>query len=101
MLERLSQFLIDLAQKVFGGLVDLLRDAFKWIVDQVLGAIATLLSFIGLPAFATDGLAALWAQLDPGILYLATSAGLPQALLMIGSAYAVRLVRKVVTLFQW
>lgn len=101
MLNDLTQWLADLVKRAFGALFDLVNDAAVSIVTAFLHALAALIASIPVPDFLSAGLASLWAGLSPGIVYLASAAGVPQALALIGSGFAFRLLRKVFTLFQW
>jgi len=101
MLQEFTTWLLSLVVKVFAALWDFVADAFINILDLLLSAVVGLISLIPLPAFISGGLQSLFSSLDPGILYLITSAGLPLGLGFIGAAYVFKLIRKVVTLFQW
>lgn len=101
MLEDLKNWLVDLFRVVVGAVYDVIVDALTKVLDLVLGAIVGLISLIPMPAALSGGLQSVWSTLDSGIVFFASAAGLPQALAIIGSAYMFRLLRKVVTLFQW
>lgn len=101
MLEQFTQWLFDLVKKVFTALWDFVVDAVINLVDLVLTAIVALIGAIPVPAFMSNGLQSLFAALDPGILWVLGQCGIVTALGMVGAAYGFRLVRKVVTLFQW
>lgn len=79
----------------------LLVHMFIGLVDMVVSAVVGLLSMIPVPDFMKFGMQTLFYSLDPGIAYLLVASGIPTALALIGSAYGFRLIRKVVTLFQW
>jgi hypothetical protein len=99
--EWLVQELWGLLRDFFAALWDFVVDAFVNLLDLVVGGFVALLSAIPVPSVFSQGLGSLWSQLDGGVMWIASSAGLPTALAMIGSAYLFRLARKVVTLFQW
>jgi len=101
MLKELTDWLLTLAREGFAALFNLVKDAFVWLVDAVVGAVVALVSLVPVPEFMSTGLAGLFGQLDSGILYFVTALGVPQALAIIGTAYVFRLARKVATLFQW
>ena len=94
-------WLVDAVKAVFGALWEFVTDAFIALVDLVLTAVVAALGLIPVPDVISQGLGSLWAQLDGGIMWLATQAGVPQAMAMFGAAYLFRMGRKVVTLFQW
>jgi len=101
MLKELTDWLFLLVRDALLALLDLLTDAFVTVVDLVCEAVVTVLALVPVPEFMSSGLAALFGQLDGGILYFVSVLGLPQALAIIGTAYVFRLGRKVITLFQW
>jgi hypothetical protein len=101
MLKQFTEWLVSLIVNAFKAAVDVIRDSFVWLVDQILGAVAAVVNAIPVPSELAGGLQSVWANLDPGILYALSELGLPAALVMIGAAHVVRLVRIFVTLFQW
>lgn len=101
MFTEFTDWLFKLLKAFFTTLWDFVTDAFVHLLDLVLGAVVALLSLIPVPSFLSDGLHTLFANLDPGILWFASTLGLLQGLGFIGAGYLFRLVRKVVTLFQW
>lgn len=101
MLNEFTTWLAALVKGWFVALWDFVADAAVAIFAAFLHAFGALLAAIPLPDFLTNGLAVFWNALPPGMLYLASAAGVPQALGLIGAGFAFRLLRKVVTLFQW
>lgn len=101
MLEQFTTWLVDLVRKVFDALWTWITDAAIAVAEGVLTALAALLALIPMPAFLAAGMQAFFNGLGGDILYFLNACGLPSALAIIGSGYAFRLVRKVVTLFQW
>jgi len=101
MLAEFTAWLVGLVVKVFTALWSLITDAFIGFVELIVTAFVGLLSAIPVPEFLSQGLQSTYGLLDPGIGYLLAASGLPAALGVIGAGYAFRLVRKVVTLFQW
>lgn len=101
MLGELTAWLVELVRSAFSALWSFVVDAAIGIVDLFIGAVTALASAIPVPDFLADGLAGVYAQLDPGIVYILGASGLPLALAIIGTGYAFRLGRKVATLFQW
>jgi hypothetical protein len=101
MLAEFTAWLVVLVTKVFTALWKFVVDAFVNIVELIANAVVGLLSLIPVPEFMHIGLQTIYAQLDPGVAYLLTASGLPLGLSFIGAGYGFRLVRKVVTLFQW
>lgn len=84
------------------ALLDLLRDGVVWVFDQVLGAVASVISAIPVPAFMqSGGLGGLFGAIPPEVAWFVGQLGLPQAAAMIGAGVMFRLTRKLVTLGQW
>lgn len=101
MLSEFTQWLIGLVKEALSALWSFVVDAVVNIVDLIVGAIVGLLSMIPVPTFLSQGLNAVYSQLDGGIIYLLAASGLPAALGIIAAGYGFRLIRKVSTLFQW
>lgn len=101
MLSQFTQWLYGLFKSAFDALWNFVVDAATALVDLFVGAVVGLLSMIPVPAFLSNGMQSVYGSLDPGILYLLAASGIPAALGIIGTGYAFRLARKVVTLFQW
>jgi len=101
MLAEFTTWLLGLITKAVNAVFDVVVDALIKVLDLLLGAVVALLSAIPVPASLSAGMQSLWSTLDPGILWVLNSMGLPACLAMLGTAYGFRLIRKVVTLFQW
>lgn len=81
------EFVLDIPLRVFGGILD--------------GAIY-ILSALPVPDFLTEySLQGLFGALPDTVLYFVQFFGIPQALAIIGSGVAFRLLRKAATLGQW
>jgi hypothetical protein len=101
MLKELTDWLFSLVTSALLALLDVLKDAFVWLVDVVVGAVVAVAALIPVPQFMSNGLQWLFGQLDGPVSYLVGVAGLPEALAIIGAGYLFRLGRKAATLFQW
>lgn len=101
MLAEFTAWLFGLVKAAFAALWSFVVDAFIGLVELLVMAVVGLISLIPVPQFLADGLQSIYGQLDGAILYFLSATGLPLALGIIGTGYAFRLVRKVVTLFQW
>lgn len=97
----LLDWLVQLVKDVFLSLVELLQQFAVWVLDGVLGAIASLIEAVPVPDFLSGGLQAYVSAIDPGVLWLVTQSGLPDAVALLGAGFVFRMVRKAVTLFQW
>ena len=101
MLNDFTTWLLQLITKFFSALWDFVVDAFVNALDLLLSAVVGLLGLIPVPDALSQGLQSFFAGVDPGIIYLVNALGVFAGFAMIGAAYGFRLVRKVVTLFQW
>ncbi|PLC06016.1 hypothetical protein CY658_02905 [Variovorax sp. RO1] len=101
MLKQFTDWLWSLIVAAFGAVWGLLQDAFIAFFTLVVNGFASLVAAIPVPAFISGGLGSLWAQMDPGMVYLLSEAGVPAAFAVLGGGYAFRLARKFLTLFQW
>lgn len=95
-------WLFGLVKAGFLALRDLLRDSVVWVLDQVFGAVAGIIEAIPLPDFVgTYSAGGLLGGLPDTVLWFVNVFGIGDALILIGSAFAFRLMRKLVTLGQW
>ena len=101
MLEEFTDWLFGLVQDAFSALLDLLKDVFIAILELVLTAIGTALSAIPVPEFLTHGMQSILNGLGGDVTWLLGQSGLAAGLAIVGAGYGFRLVRKIVTLFQW
>lgn len=101
MLEQFTTWLVSLVRAWFDAIWTFFSDLFIAIVKMVTDVLVWLLQQIPVPSFMSGGLGSLFGDLSPGILWALTAVGLPQGLAIIGAGYVFRLVRKVVTVFQW
>lgn len=97
----ITSWLLSLVRMVFRDLWDFVQDSLIELLDLFLKALVLVVGSIPVPSFVQGGLGSLFGGLDPHILYFVTMFGVPQALGLFGAAFAFRLARKVVTLFQW
>lgn len=101
MIATITGWLKSLFIAMFAALWDFVTDVLIGLFDLVVSAFAALVAAIPVPDWMSGGLQMLWQQLDGGVLYLVTAAGVPQALGIIGAGFAFRFGRKILTLFQW
>lgn len=101
MLQEFTHWFLDLVGKVFVGFWSFFVDALINIFELFLSAVVGLINLLPAPAWLQGGLGNFYNMLDPGILFILNSVGLPAAFGMIGGAYVFRMSRKVLTLFQW
>jgi hypothetical protein len=94
-------WLRDLVVSFVTTLYDLFKDAVVWVIDQVGGGLVSLLGSVSLPSFVSGGLSSVFGAMPASILWIAGELQIGACLAVVGAAYAVRLVRVFVTLFQW
>lgn len=85
----------------FSALVAVLKDLVIWILDALLGGVASLLELIPMPAFMSGGLSGLFTALPQPLIYLLVETGLVQGLAVVGAGVLFNLTRKLLTLGQW
>lgn len=101
-LSSLTNWFITVIKDIWQAFVDFLGDFWVDIADFVLSAIASTFSVIPVPHFLDNySVGTIFSFLPSDILYFVGQLGLPAAFALISSAVAFRLLRKVMTLFQW
>ncbi|SEL93628.1 hypothetical protein SAMN05216359_1295 [Roseateles sp. YR242] len=101
MLSEFTKWLLDLLRQFFTDLWQFVTDLVLTVLEGILDAVATLLAGIQVPDFLSAGLQSVFSGLDPGVLWLVSEMGVMAALAVVGTGFTVRIVRKLVTLFQW
>lgn len=97
-----AAWLLGLFVKVFVAVWDLFTDLFIALADAFLQALAAVVSAIPAPDFLTQhGLQSAFSQLSGDVLFFLSVFNIGTGIAMLGSAFAFRMLRKVVTLFQW
>mgnify|MGYP001546031711 CR=1 FL=1 len=106
------EWLGDFLNNLWASLVDLVRaywDAFTAFltdlpirfIDGLLGALATLIEALPRPDFLSEGLSTLFAGMGGGIMFFLAEFKVPEALALVGAAFAFRFLRRVLTLGIW
>ncbi len=101
MLAQFTTWFLGLVAGWFTAFWTFVTDAVVWVADTVLTWVAAALNAVPVPDWLSHGLSTLFSALDGGTMFLLTEAGIPQALGIIGAGFGFRLLRKLVTLFQW
>ena len=97
-----AAWLLSLFVKVFLAIWDLFNDLLIFAVDGVLTALGALISAIPAPAFLQGlSLQTLFNGMGADVLYFVAVFNIGPGIVLLGSAFAFRMARKVVTLFQW
>lgn len=101
-LEKISNFFKDLVIGTLLAILEVLKDILLWFVEGFLDGIAYVLGLIPAPTFLPGNwLGELIGQLPSFALYVVSNINFGTALLIIGAGFTFRMLRKVVTLFQW
>ncbi|URL60170.1 hypothetical protein IM816_08870 [Luteibacter flocculans] len=87
----------------FGSsIVALVKDAVVWFVSAVLGVFAAAVAAIPVPDFVKQySLGALLSHAGPDVGWFLNMFKVAEGMTVIGAGYAFRLLRKLLTLFQW
>tara|TARA_R110001592_G_C13114832_1_gene745282 strand:- start:134 stop:424 length:291 start_codon:yes stop_codon:yes gene_type:complete len=84
---------------LFNELIQFLLDLPKYILDGILGAIATIIEKIPAPAFTVNY--SITDYIPADISYFLIMSSFPPALAIIGGAVTFRFLRRVLTLGIW
>ncbi|SPK73199.1 Minor coat protein [Cupriavidus taiwanensis] len=97
-----AAWLLSLVVKVFAAFWDLLNDLLIAGVDGFLQALAALIGAIPAPSFLQSvNLQQSFASIGSDVLYFLGVFNIGAGITLLGSAFGFRMLRKVVTLFQW
>lgn len=97
-----ADWLFGLVKDAFDAIWDLLTDLAVDSFDEILIGMASQIVSIQVPEFLTTySLNSLFSQLHPVIGYFATGLRIPEALHILGSAFAFRVMRKSLNPFNW
>ncbi|WP_454763090.1 DUF2523 family protein [Cupriavidus campinensis] len=95
-------WLLSLVVKAFTAIWDLCTDLVINVADLFLTALAALIGAIPAPDFLTQhSLQSAFSQMSGDVLFFLGVFNIGPGIAMLGSAFAFRMARKVVTLFQW
>ena len=94
-------WIANLLQDIFYSLFDLVIDIVTYVLQAVLGAVVFIQNTLPAPAFLDTGLQGMFTGIEPSILYFLGQSGFTDAVALLGAGFAVRMVRKLVTLGQW
>lgn len=87
---------------VFLAIWALLQDVVIELLDLFLNGVTIVLGALPTPSFLTGvSLQSLFGQLGSDVLFFVGIFNIGQGIALLGAAFAFRLARKVVTLFQW
>lgn len=92
---------INLLVACFQAVLDIFYDIFVKIFGELLGIISYVISLIPFPQALEGGLNSFLSGVSGDIMYFVGVVGFASSISIIGGAYAFRIVRKFLTLFQW
>lgn len=96
-----ANWLLGLVKDFFTAIWDFVADAFINIFELLLNGLLAVLTAVPIPSFMQTGLSSAMGQISGDVWYFASHFRLAECLAILGAAVAFRLLRKVVTLFQW
>ncbi|MDE4919809.1 Inoviridae minor coat protein B [Cupriavidus metallidurans] len=97
-----ASWLLSLIVKVFAALWDIVNDLMIAGADGLLTALAGLIGAIPAPSFLQNvSLQTLFGGLGSDVLFFFGVFNIGAGIALLGSAFGFRMLRKVVTLFQW
>lgn len=97
-----ASWLLSLFVKLLAGIWDLMTDLVISVLDLFLQALAALIVAIPAPSFLSSyKLQSLFTGFTGDILYFVGVFRVTEGIALLGLAFAFRMLRKVVTLFQW
>ncbi|NUA30184.1 DUF2523 domain-containing protein [Cupriavidus basilensis] len=95
-------WLFSLIAQLVAALFAMMGDVFVALGDAFLSAFAALIVVLPAPAFLQSvSLQTSFAQIGSDTLYFLGVFNIGPGITLLGSAFAFRMLRKVVTLFQW
>ncbi|EHP38864.1 minor coat protein [Cupriavidus basilensis OR16] len=101
-LNAFATWLLGLFGKAFAALWDLCSDLFINVADLFFQALAALIVAIPAPTFLSNyTLQSLFTGFSSDILYFVGVFRITEGIALLGVAFGFRMLRKVVTLFQW
>lgn len=101
-LQKFTDWLAEMIRDLWEAIEGFFTDLFMLWMKQVAGVYMYVLDQISLPDFITQySMCSLLAAAGPTVGWAMDTFKIGEGLGMIGAAYGYRLVRKLVTLFQW
>lgn len=101
-LERLTNWLGEMVATVFGALVDLVKDFVLFAVRGVLDLVLAIVNAIPVPDFLSQySICTLLANAGPTAAWAVGTFKIAECLSVLMLAVSFRLLRKLLTLFQW
>lgn len=97
-----ADWLFGLVKDAFDAVWDLFSDLGVSLFDEILIGLAAQIVSVEVPEFLTAySLNSIFSGLHPMVGYFATGLRIPEALHILGSAFAFRMIRKTLNPFSW
>jgi len=97
-----AQWLLSLVVKGFAAIFDLLGDVLLAAADGFLQAVAAIIAALPAPTFLQSvNLQSLFVSIGPDVLYFLGVFNIGTGITLLGAGFGFRMLRKIVTLFQW
>jgi len=101
-LNAFAAWILSLVGSVFQAAWDLISDAFIALGDAFFQALAAIIVALPAPSFLTSAsLQSAFSNMSGDILYFLGVFQIAPGIALLGAAFGFRMLRKIVTLFQW
>jgi hypothetical protein len=101
-LDDITNWLREQLEKLWNSFVELMGDFAVWMVDAVLDLFATIIEAIPVPDFiANYSICALLANAGPTVAWALDTFKIAEGLGLLAAGFGFRMLRKLLTLFQW
>lgn len=100
-MSKFAEWLVGLVKEAFTALFTLLLDLVIEAFDLLLTALSAIMAAVPLPQFATQGIGSLLANIPPEVWYFAGPLKIGECFAVLGAAFSFRMLRKILTFFQW
>lgn len=97
-----ENWVVQLVKDVWQAVTDFFHDMSLQLIKTVFDVVVEIAKLIPVPQWMTDySLGHLFGMLSPTLGYFVDRLGFSVGLPLIGLGYGVRVIRKLLTLFQW
>lgn len=101
MVQEFLDSIVNFFVMLFNEITQFFLDILIFFIEAFLNLFALIIEQIPVPDFAQGGMQSLFSGIDSSILYLLVMSGFFQGMAIYGLGVSFRLLRKIVTLFQW
>lgn len=101
-LDDLTDWFREQFEKLFGWLVQLVKDAILWFFEAMFKLAEKIINAIPVPEWLTQtSIAQLLGEAGPTVAWAVSTLKIGEAVTVIGAAYSFRMIRKIITLGRW